>query len=420
MSRLGLRRLVPAALRLNPFPVATATVRRYPVTTGIFIGVIAIAVALGVGISALERSFRQGSAAAAERFNLIVAAPGSQFDIVLSTIFLQPKAVQLLDPSVIAKLISDPRAEYAAPIGFGDNVNGYQVIGTIGPFVANLSGGLITGRMFAAEDEAVVGADVPFLDGDLLQPAHGAENFGAELPVAQEGHHEYTIKVVGRMRRIGNPWDRAVIVPIERIWEAHGLPTGHPDGSPAIGLPFDPARLPGLPALVVKFRTFGAAYALRQAYNTERSMAFFPAEVLLQTYNLIGNVQYFMSLMAWVTEVLVFLSIFAGIIALMKLFERQFAVLRALGASRLYVFATVWSFAGLVIVGGAVLGLLVGVAAAQVLAVFASQWSGVALSASITLDELWLAAVGALAGLLLATIPAVALYYRGSVARLLS
>lgn len=405
---------------MNPFPVAAATIRRHPATTIVFICVVAIAVALGVGVSALERAFRSGSAAAAERFNLIVAAPGSQFDVVLSTIFLQPKAVQLLDPSVVAKLVADPRAEFAAPIGFGDNVNGFQVVGTVAPFVTNLSGGLAAGRMFAADGEAVVGADTPFLEGDILQPAHGAEDFGPDAPVAQEGHHDYSLKVVGRMRRIGNPWDRAVVVPIEQVWEAHGLPNGHADGVRAVGLPFDPSRLPGLPALVVKFRAVGAAYALRQAYNTDKSMAFFPAEVLLQTYNLIGNVQSVMTMMAVTTEVIVFLAIFAGIFALMKLFERQFAVLRALGASRLYVFATVWCFAGIIVIGGAMLGLVAGVGAAILLSYVAEQWSGVALTATLSGQEVIMAGFGALGGLVLATIPALALYYRGSVARLLS
>jgi putative ABC transport system permease protein len=119
-----------------------------------------------------------------------------------------------------------------------------------------------------------------------------------------------------------------------------------------------------------------------------------------------------------VSEILVFLAIFAGVVALMKLFERQFAVLRALGASRLYIFVAVWLFASAIVAVGALIGLLLGFGAAQLGSSIISEASGMSLSATIGRQEVLLAAVGALAGIVLATLPA-ALLYRGSVASIL-
>ena len=58
--------------------------------------------------------------------------------------------------------------------------------------------------------------------------------------------------VVERMRPTGTPGDRAIVVPIEYNWVVHGLGTGHKPGSTRIGPPFDAAKLPGVPAIVVK------------------------------------------------------------------------------------------------------------------------------------------------------------------------
>jgi len=67
------------------------------------------------------------------------------------------------------------------------------------------------------------------------------------------------LKVVGRMKPTGTPWDNSVIVPIEFVWEVHGLPNGHAEGDERIGPPFDAARVPGVPAIVVKPETINAA-----------------------------------------------------------------------------------------------------------------------------------------------------------------
>ncbi len=48
-----------------------------------FVLVIALAVGFAAAITAQERALRQGSARAADRFDLVVAAPGSQTDLLL-------------------------------------------------------------------------------------------------------------------------------------------------------------------------------------------------------------------------------------------------------------------------------------------------------------------------------------------------
>ena len=149
--------------------------------------------------------------------------------------------------------------------------------------------------------------------------------------------------VVGRMKPTGTPWDNSVIVPIEFVWRVHGLPTGHAEGEERIGPPFDPARVPGVPAIVIKPETINAAYGLRILYRTPSSMAFFPAEALIRLYEVLGDIRELMSWLALATQGLVVIAMLAGVMAILTLHRRQFAVLRALGAPRLYIFLCVWT-----------------------------------------------------------------------------
>ena len=88
-----------------------------------------LAVALGIAISAQERALRQGSARAADRFDLVVGAPGSQTELLMNVVYLQPSAVELLKPEISPGL-AEPKAELVAPIGYGDSVEGFSVVGT--------------------------------------------------------------------------------------------------------------------------------------------------------------------------------------------------------------------------------------------------------------------------------------------------
>lgn len=431
---------------MNPLPIVWASLRRNRSTAILFVVLIALAVALGIAISAQERALRQGSARAADRFDLIVAVPGSHNDVLFSVVYLDPTAVELLPPEITAKVLAETRAEFAAPIGFGDNHQGMPVVGTTPAFVNHLSNGLAEGRLFEKIDEAVVGALAASRVGDHLEIGHGAPGERGDADEAveseeardhaaeegqeageaaegeraheddhaaeEEGHDHVEVEVVGRMRPTGTPWDRAVVVPIEYNWRVHGLSIGHAPGDTRIGPPFDLARLPGVPAVVLKPIDVSAAYGLRSLYRNAESTAFFPAEVLVQIYDVMGNVARVMGALTLAAQVLVVAAILAGILALLDLQRQRFAVLRALGAPARFVFATVWLYVALLIGAGALIGLPLGWAFAAVVSSLVAEATGVSMAATIGPTELFWVAILLGLGMLLALIPAVLVYRR--------
>jgi len=427
---------------INPLPVVRASLVHNRFTAILFMTLIALAVALGIAISAQERALRLGSARAADRFDLIVAAPGSHNDVLFSVVYLNPTAVELLPPQVATKVLTDPRLAFAAPIGFGDHHDGAPVVGTTAAFVAHLSGGLAEGRPFERINEAVLGSLAEGDVGSHLQIGHGHGGAGgggdADDAEGAEQHHEgdghdhgpqtsgidrtahedshsgdhAEVEVVGRMKPTGTPWDRAVIVPIEYNWMAHGLGTGHADGDARIGPPFDPAKLPGVPAIVVKPADVASAYGLRGLYRTADSTAFFPAEALVDIYRVMGNVAGVMGALTLAAQTLVVAAILAGILALLDLQRQRFAVLRALGAPAGFVFASVWTYVAVLIGVGAFVGLPLGWLLAMAVSAIVSNQTGVAMVASIGTTELTLVASLVGLGMVLALIPAALIYRR--------
>jgi putative ABC transport system permease protein len=397
---------------MNPLPVVAATVARHRGTYLLFMLLVAVATAIGVGITTQETALRRGSARAADKFDLIIAAPGSQTDVVLAAIYLRPGTVPLLEPAVTAAALADPRATIAAPLGFGDSIQGSPIVGTVASFVDHLSGGLQQGRVFTAETEAVVGAATNLAVGDTFRPEHGQHHQNDDDDDAGHEVHPTSVTVVGRMRPTGTPWDNSVIVPIELVWRVHGLPAGHTESEARIGPPFEAARVPGVPAIVVKPDSINSAYGLRNVYRTNLSMAFFPAEALVRLYEVMGDVRELMSWLALATEGLVVIAMLAGVMAILRLHQRQFAVLRALGAPRLYIFLCVWAQIALIAVAGSALGLALGAGAAVAVSHMITRATGIVLPARIGGDELLLVSGMIFFGLLVATVPAFISYRR--------
>ncbi|MTH36305.1 FtsX-like permease family protein [Paracoccus limosus] len=392
---------------------------------------IALAVALGLGVSLSERALRLGSARASDKFDLVIGAPGSETQLVLSTVFLQPAALPLVSGDVLAALARDPRVSWAAPVGFGDFHRGWPVIGTTTQLVENTAPGLAEGRIFAAEGEAVIGATVGLAVGDAIRPTHG------ELSRGGHDHEDVSYRITGRLQATGTPWDRAILVPIQAVWHLHGLETGagH-DDAPAEahdehehGHGFDadaplteawqPGEVPGLPAILVKPSSIANAYKLRQEYRQQGgTMAVFPAEVLTSLYGTLGDARQVLAAVAAATQGLVAAALLLVTMVHIGQRRRQIGALRALGAPRGAIFALVWAELFALIAAGIVLGVLGGWLAASYLGRLVTARQGFPLPVEFSAGDLAGLAILAGFGALMAALPAWIAYRQSPAASL--
>ncbi len=382
-------------MALAPGGLTRSMLRRYLAVNLVFGGLVALSVALGVGLIAQERALRQGSARAADRFDLIMTAPGSEIGAMLAAVYLQPGDMPLLSGAQYAEIASAEGVDLAAPLAFGDSWQGRPVVGTTADFVAHLAGGPLDGRMFAAHEEAVVGALVPLGLGETAVPSHGSGSPGHQDDDRDPDHesHDVQYRVVGKMPPTGSPWDRAILVPVEIVWELHGLANGH-DAADAdrIGPPFAPAAFPGTPAVLVKPEQLHHAYRLRTQFSRVDMMAFLPGAVLSRLHGLAGDIRAAMSLLSVVSQILVAAAILAGLILVTRLFARNLAVLRALGAQPRFVLAVIWGYGATLLCAGTVAGFALGIGAAAVMSRIITARTSVHVSAAPGWPEAHLAA----------------------------
>ncbi len=388
----------------DAWPLAKAILWRFRGTISIFVLLIAVSVGLGIALSAQDRALRHGTAQAADKFDLIVAAPGSELTAMFAAVYLQPSDMGLLSGQVFNEIASHEKVAFAAPLAFGDSFGNAAVVGTTSDFVSYLAEGKIEGRLWATSQEAVLGALVPLEIGDEFEPTHG-EGEATEENVHDEEH----LTAVGRMAPTGTPWDRAILIPIEAVWEIHGLANGHKiEAGDQIGAPFDAELFPGTPAIVVHPKELWASYALKSEFTRDsETMAFFPGSVLSNLYTVMGDIRQAMSFMAFVTQMLVVASVLLGLFIISRLFQRQIALLRAIGSPTRFIFAVVWTFGAALILAGAIFGIGFGLAFAALLSSIISARTDILIVANLGWSEIHFVAGFVSLALLLNLAPAV-------------
>jgi putative ABC transport system permease protein len=218
-------------------------------------------------------------------------------------------------------------------------------------------------------------------------------------------HTGVEYKIVGRMLPQGTPWDRAILVPVESVWDVHGLAMGHVHRHTQVGPPWSD-EIPGVPAVVVKPKTIADAYRIRNLYNTDRTIAIFPADVLLKLYDILGDIRDVVAGISLATQIMVLIAILLTIFITINNRRKQIAVLRAMGATPAYIFCSIWLYTVFLIVTGAGLGLILGWLAAHILSLTFYARTGLELLVVITWQEVVLIASLVFFGMLVTIVPA--------------
>jgi putative ABC transport system permease protein len=268
-------------------------------------------------------------------------------------------------------------------LAFGDSYQGMPIIGTSSTLVT-LGGqrNLQQGRSFQSEFEAVAGAGSGMQIGDTFTPLHGQ--------IQQEGAHQHDhirFTVVGILPKQNNHWDKAILVPIETVWHAHGIDEHeHEQHNDSTGA--TQAHEPSVSAIVIKSKTIAGAYQIRAQYRSGSTLSVFPAEVLTRLYSTLGDIHYLLALISYGTQALLGVSIMLITIVHLHQRKRQIAALRAFGAPRSAVCALIWLGLIILIFFGLALGAGLGYAVASEIAKHISAQSGFTMPVYFTFNDI--------------------------------
>jgi putative ABC transport system permease protein len=395
---------------MSLFGIAWRTIRQRLLTSGLTALSLALGVALVVATlvigDVVTQAFKSGSGLG---YNMIVGAKGSPLQLVLNSVYLISKPIENIPwtfyeeflpatarPDGVAGTFAGS-VQTAVPICMGDYFRSYRVVGTSAAYFDRLTYGggapprlprwlarllgqsaaaapprsfaFAAGRNFR-DDEffgGVLGSEVAarlgLRVGDPFAPTHGADDGLV--------HDPFT--VTGILARTDTPVDRGVYVNMEGFYlqEGHAKPVegaapaaGSSPGTPAplpreqrevTAILVETVSLPGLPAELT-------AMALKTQINEGRDGQ--AAEPIREISVLLGLfVRPLELLLLLVTTLVVIVSAIGILVSMVGSAlerSRDVAVMRALGARRSQVLATVLIEAVIIALGGGLAGWALG------------------------------------------------------------
>ncbi|MDO9521345.1 MAG: ABC transporter permease [Pseudohongiella sp.] len=359
--------------------------------------------------------------------DLIVGARTSQVNLLLYSIFRIGNATNNISWSSYQQIVSTPGIAWSIPLSLGDSHRGYRVMGTTSDYFRHFRYGnnqalqIIDGVEFsdhpshhagadshAGHDHAglsaVLGADVAarlgYHTGRDFTLAHGL----ASISFSHHDDHPFT--VVGILAPTGTPVDQTIHVSLESLEAVHhGGPT--PEAITAF-----------LIGLESRQDTFGVQREINE-YRPEPLLAIMPGVALTELWQMMGLLERVLALIAGLVLVCALLGMTTMLLSTLQQREREIAVLRALGARPLFLFALIQAEAFLMTAAGLALGLMLLAVAIMLGNDWISAEYGLFLSANVLNEHTfpYLTAVLVLTAML-ACLPAAMTYRRSLALRL--
>jgi putative ABC transport system permease protein len=304
-------------------------------------------------------------------FDAVLGARGSPLQLVLNAIFhleASPGNVSAADYQYIKH---HPAVKLAIPIAVGDNLHGYRIVGTIPELFTDVeySPGkhfkFAEGKLFdPAEKEAVIGSfaarKLGLSVGDTFHPFHGLVFNAAD-------QHPDIFRVTGVLAPSNTPADKVIWIPI------HGLQTmaGH-----------DPKAATDVSAVLIQLKAPSAGIMLNIMYNKQGNRLTFAYPIATIMGELFQKISWFDKVLALVAYLVALVSAAGVLVAIynsMASRRRDIAILRALGAGRLFISSAIVLEATFIGVIGMVLAFGAYAAIVSTVAVIIQAQTGVLL-----------------------------------------
>ncbi|MBC8369933.1 MAG: ABC transporter permease [Planctomycetes bacterium] len=417
---------------MNLSKIVWRNVKRRRLSSALTAISVSLGVALFVSIGVLRDASEQGFQRTAGLCDTIVGAKGDGLQLSLNTLYHMGFSAGNISLDSYQQISKHDGVEWAVPIALGDSYRGYRIVGVSAEFFDNIKVGDLQSLRFDAGDafdysaatfikdhlhmfdghghhlnteglyQAVVGAEVAkrlkLKVGDQITPAHGVE-------ATTKQHHEATSEIVGILATTGTPIDRAIYLPIISYYlmeghesDDHGDFTGTRD-----------AR--GISAIMMATKS---GYYRQQIYravnNRLDAMAVFPSTEMKKLFSLIGNGDLALRLISLLVIIVALVGVLVSLYNAMGARRKEFAIFRALGASRLMVLSIVSLESSIIACSGALLGLLFSTIAIHFLAIELHAVSGVTMNTSFGANEIAIIISVTFAGAFAGLIPALEAY----------
>ena len=395
--------------------------------------------------------------------DLVVGAKGSPLQLILSSVFHVDTPTGNIPVREARELSSHPMVAEAIPLALGDSYEQYRIVGSTPALLDHYQVTFSEGMAWNELYEAVIGAEVAEVAavnmGDALISAHGIGGGSA--------HTDHPLQVVGILEPTGTVVDRLVLTGVETVWAVHGSHAdeegdhgedehahdedehahdedehahdedehahdedehahdedehAHDEDEHIQDTENTAEDDLEYTSLIVKYSTPIAAATLPRYINKETSMqAAAPVFQTARLLSLLGTGIDAFRIFAYVLIVAASLGVFIALYNAMKERAYDLAIMRTMGASRQFLLNQVVLEGVLLAFLGALSGLFLGHAAAEILGAFLGESQGLKLSGlTFEAEELWLIVLALGIGVVASLLPAIQAY-RTDIAQTLS
>jgi len=152
--------------------------------------------------------------------DFVLGAKGSPLQLILANVYHIDAPTGNIKVSEAQKIIKNPTVKEAIPLAYGDNYEGWRIVGTTARYAEFYGVKLKEGKVFETPFEVTIGSyaakELGLKLGQTFKSNHGLDKEGEE----EEGHDQL-FTVVGIYEASGTVIDRLILTPVESIWEVH-------------------------------------------------------------------------------------------------------------------------------------------------------------------------------------------------------
>lgn len=394
----------------------------------------------------------------AEGIDMVVGAKGSPLQIILSNVYHVDVPTGNIPLAEAEKLKSNPLVRSTIPLALGDSAGGFRIVGTTHDYVSQYGAVAADGGLWQRPMEVTVGAEVArtlgLKVGVGLVGSHGLVAGGSQ-------HEEAPYRVVGVLAPSHSVLDRLVLTDVRSVWQVHeahhddatghddaeaGGDTGHdahpadhehrggeadpPTGSDDNGTGIAATAVASdeagaahreITALLIKYRSPLAAALLPRVVNARANLqAASPAFETARLLNLVGvgtdTLRAFGALLIAAST----LGVLVGLYNALRERRYDLAILRTLGATRMTLMWHVIIESVLLVMAGALLGMLLAHLSAEAAGRWIPRATDLGLTGAIWLpQETLMIGIALVIGVIAALVPAIQAY-RLDIARVLA
>jgi putative ABC transport system permease protein len=152
--------------------------------------------------------------------DFVLGAKGSPLQLILANVYHIDAPTGNIKVSEAQRIIKNPTIKEAIPLAYGDNYEGWRVVGTTPRYAEFYGVKLKEGKVFETPFDVTVGSyaakELGLKLGQTFKSNHGLDKEGE----VEEGHDQL-FTVVGIYEASGTVIDRLILTPVESVWEVH-------------------------------------------------------------------------------------------------------------------------------------------------------------------------------------------------------